>query len=162
MTERHVASKHIGGHHSGEVDRILGAAELGRVAKLGFFEVVDRRTHLDEARKGADPLVHRRAVLAQRLRAEDFPVGFPEKDLQAEHLGARVVPGVGIREQEYLLVVRVAELFERFFTDAGPGGGTPEQPDNRSALGAPVAGIPPGKSHRPRCGPAGSPARQER
>ena len=63
--------RHIGSHHAGEVDRILGAAELRRVAKLGFFEVVDRRAHLDGHGQGADALVHRRSVLAERLRAEE-------------------------------------------------------------------------------------------
>ena len=94
MTERHVAAQNVGGHHAGEVDRILGAAELRGVAKLDFFQIVDRRAHLDGQGQGADPLVHRRAVLAQRLRAEDFPVGLPEDELQPEHFGARVVAGV--------------------------------------------------------------------
>ena len=144
MTERHVAAQDIGGDHPGEVDRILGAAELGRVAQLGFFEVVDRRAHLDGHGQGADPLVHRRTVLAERLRAEDFAVGFAEDDLHPDHLGARVVPGVRIREEIDLLVVRVAEPLERFLADAGPGGRAAEQSDDRGALGAAVAGIAPG------------------
>ncbi len=28
--------------HAGEIDGILGAAELGRVAKFRFFKIVDR------------------------------------------------------------------------------------------------------------------------
>ena len=76
MDERHVASKDIGGNHSGEVDRILRAAELWRVAKFGFFEIVDGCAHLDGHRHGADALVHRRTVLAERLRPRRRPSDF--------------------------------------------------------------------------------------
>ena len=104
--ERHVAAQDVGGDHPGEVDRVLRAAELRRVAELGFLEVVDRRAHLDGHGQGADPLVHRRPVLAERLRAEETSVGLAEDDLQPEHLGARVVAGVRVREEVDLLVVR--------------------------------------------------------
>ena len=45
--ERHVAVKDVGGDHAREIDCVLGASELWRVAQLGFLEVVDRRAHLD-------------------------------------------------------------------------------------------------------------------
>ena len=57
------------------------------------------------------------------------------------NLAPGIVSGVRIREEVDLLVVRVAELLERFLADAGPGGGATEQPDDRGALGAAVTGI---------------------
>ena len=72
-----------------------------------------------------------------------FPSDLRKMNFKPEHLGARVVAGVRIREQVDLLVVRVAELLERFLADAGPGGGAAEQPDDRGALGAAVTGIAP-------------------
>ena len=62
----------------------------------------------------------------------------------ADHLGARVVAGVRVREEVDLLVVRVAELLERLLADAGPGGGAAEQPDDRGALRAAETGVAPG------------------
>ena len=50
-----------------------------RVAELGLLEVVDRRAHLDRHGERADPLVHRRPVLAERLRAEEASVGLAEE-----------------------------------------------------------------------------------
>ena len=142
--ERHVAAQDVTRDHSREVDRVLRASELGGVAHLDLFEIVDARAHLDGDRQGADPLVHRRSVLAQALRPEDAAVGFPEEDLQPEHLGAGVVAGVGVREEVDLLVVPIAEPPERLLADAGPGGGASEQSDDRGPLGAAVAGIAPG------------------
>jgi len=72
MTDWHVAPQHVGGHHPDEIDRILGAAELRRVAELGFLQIVDRRAHLERHRQRADPLVD--AVDAERLR---LPPGRP-------------------------------------------------------------------------------------
>ena len=46
VDERHVSAQRIGGDHPSEVHRILGAAELGRVAKFGFFQIVDGRVQL--------------------------------------------------------------------------------------------------------------------
>ena len=112
--ERHVAAQDVGGDHPGEVDRVLRAAELGRVAELGLLEVVDRRAHLDGHRQGADPLVHRRTVLAERLRPEEAAIGFAEEDLHPEHLGARIVSGVGVREEVDLLVVLSPSLLSVF------------------------------------------------
>ncbi len=37
MADRHVTPQHVGGHHPGEIDRILSASELWRVAELGFL-----------------------------------------------------------------------------------------------------------------------------
>lgn len=70
-TERHVAPQDVGCHRPREVDRILRASELGRVAELDFLEVVDRRAHLQRHGQSADPLVH--VVLAERLGAEQAP-----------------------------------------------------------------------------------------
>ena len=142
--ERHVAAQDVGGDHAGEVDRILGAAELRRVAELRLLEVVDRRAHLEGHGQRADPLVHRRAVLAERLRAEQRAVRLAEDHLQPEHLRARVVAGVRVREEVDLLVVGVAERAERLLADAGPGGGAAEQADDRGALGAAEARVAPG------------------
>ena len=69
--ERHVIVQNIRGDHPGEVDRVLGAAELRRVAELRFLEVVDGRTHLDRHCQRAYALVHRRSVLAERLGAKE-------------------------------------------------------------------------------------------
>ncbi len=66
--------------------------------------------HLDRHGQGADALVDRRPVLAERLGPENAPVRFAEDELQPEHLGARVVTGVRVREEVDLLVVLVAEL----------------------------------------------------
>ncbi len=106
--ERHVAVQDVGGDHPCEVDRVLGASELRRVAQLGFLEVVDGRAHLDRDGQRADALVHGRSVLAERLRAEHAPVRFAEDELQRERLGIRVVAGVRIREEVDLFVVVVA------------------------------------------------------
>ena len=54
VADGHVSADDVRRHHAGEVDRILGATELRRVAKLGFFEVIDRRTHLDRHGQRAD------------------------------------------------------------------------------------------------------------
>ena len=47
--------------------------------------------------KRIDPLGN--TVLAQHLRAEQASVGFPEEDLDREHLGARIVTRVRIRDR---------------------------------------------------------------
>ena len=94
MSERHVTMKHVGGHHSGEVNRIFRTTELRCVAKLGFFEVVNRRSHLDRHGQSADPLVHCWAVFAQRLRPKHLPVGLAEEEFHCDELRARIVPGV--------------------------------------------------------------------
>ena len=105
---RHVAAQDVRGDHPRVVHGVLGAAELGRVAQLGLLEVVDRRAHLHGHGQGADPLVHRRPVLAERLRPQEASVGLAEEDLHPDHLGVRVVPGVGVREDVDLFVIRVA------------------------------------------------------
>ncbi len=92
MAERHVAAQDIGRHHPGEVDRVLGAAERRRVAKLGLFQVVNGAAHLDRHGEGIDPLGN--TVLAQHLRAEQAPIGFAEDDFHRQVFGARVIPGV--------------------------------------------------------------------
>ena len=38
--ERHVAAQRVGRHHAGDVDGVLGRAELRRVAELGLGEIV--------------------------------------------------------------------------------------------------------------------------
>jgi hypothetical protein len=123
---------------------ILGAAELRRVAELRLLEVVDGGLHLDGHRQRADALVHRRAVLAERLRAEHAPVRLAEQQLQPDHLCARVVAGVGVREDVDLLVVGVAEPLERLLARAGPRRRAAEQADDRGALRAAEARIAPG------------------
>ena len=65
---RHIAAKRVRCGHAREVHRVLGAAELRRVAKLGLLQIVDRRVHLDGHRERADALVD--IVLAEGLRAE--------------------------------------------------------------------------------------------
>jgi hypothetical protein len=61
----------VRGDRAREVDRILRAAELRRVAQLRFLEGLDRRAHLERHGEHADPLVH--VVLAKRPRAEQGP-----------------------------------------------------------------------------------------
>ena len=156
VAERHVAPKDIGWNHPRKVDGILRASERGRVAELGFFQVVDRRAHLDRHGQGIDPLLD--AVLAQRLRPEETSVGFPENDFQHDRFGARVVPRVRVREQVDLLEVIVAQPGEKLLVGAGRGDRGPEDPEDRGALGAAETGICARRSHRPRSGPAGSPA----
>ena len=63
-----------------------------RVAELGFLQIVDRRAHLQHGRQSADPLVD--AVLAERLRTQQAPVGLAEDDLHRDRLGARVIARV--------------------------------------------------------------------
>ena len=139
MAQRHVAAEDVGRHHPGEVDRRLGAAELGRIAQLDLFQVVDGPAQLDGHRNGIDPLVH--PVLADRLRAEETAVRLPEDDFDRQVFGARIVPRMGVRVEVDLLVIRVAEPDEHLLADAGPGGRGPEQPDDRAALGAAVTGV---------------------
>jgi hypothetical protein len=127
VSERHVTMQNVGGDHPGEVDGVLRAAELGRIAKLGFREVVDRRAKLDSHGQRADALVDRRRVLAEGLCSEQTPVGPAEENLQSEHLGARVLAGTRIREEIDLLAVLVAESFQRLFADPGPRRGATEQ-----------------------------------
>ena len=84
------------------------------------------------------------AVLAERLRAEEASVGLAEEDLHPEHLRARVVARVRVREEVDLLVVLVAEPPERLLAGAGPGRRAVEEPDDRGALRAAVTGLAPG------------------
>jgi len=79
--ERHIAVQHIGGHHSGKVHRVLGAAKRGCVAQLRFLQIVDGRTHLEQGGKRADPLVD--VVLAEGLRAQQPSIGFPDSTFMA-------------------------------------------------------------------------------
>ncbi len=72
MTERHVATQDIGCDHPRKIDWILRASELGRIAQLCFFEIVDRCTHLDRHGECTDPLVH--AIQAERLCSEESSV----------------------------------------------------------------------------------------
>ena len=95
--QRHVAAKDAGCDHPGEVDRILGAAERRRVAELDLLEVVHGRAQLDRQGELADPLVD--TVLADRLCSEHASVGLAEQDLHRDRLGARVVPGVRVRDR---------------------------------------------------------------
>jgi hypothetical protein len=74
VTERHIAPKHIGGEHLGKVHRILCASKLGRVAKLGFLKIVYGGAHLEQGRKGTDPLVP--SIHADGLRAQQAPLDF--------------------------------------------------------------------------------------
>ena len=69
VAERHVAAQDVGRDHPREVDRVLRAAELRRVAELGLLEVVDRRAHLDRHGERADALVHVRPRRAPARRA---------------------------------------------------------------------------------------------
>jgi hypothetical protein len=75
-----IAVKNIGGHHSGEVHRIFCAAELTRIAELGFLKVVNGCAHLDRHRKCTDPLIHCWTILAQGLRPSTRPF-----DLRIDH-----------------------------------------------------------------------------
>ena len=141
MTERHVAAKDIRGNHSGEVHRVLGAAKLRGVAKFRLLKVVNGGSHLEVGRQRADPLVHRRSVLAERLGTEEFAVGFAEDHLEADHLRSGVVAGVGVRIDIDLLVVGVAPAIESFLAHSGPRRRAAEEPDDGSPLRAPVARI---------------------
>ena len=74
VAQRHVAAQDIGRDHPREVDGRLGAAKLGRVAQLGFFQVVDRRAQLDRHGNGIDPLVHARPGRRPALREDVRPI----------------------------------------------------------------------------------------
>ena len=139
MADRHVAAEHAGRDHAGKVYRVLRAAELGRVAQLGFLQVIDRGSHLEQAGQGADALVD--AVLAQRLGAEQAAIGLAKQHLHRNRLRARIITGVGVRKQVNLLVVLIAEPLQRFFTGAGPGCGAFEQADNDRSLRAAEARV---------------------
>src|SRR5581483_6221341 len=52
--------------------------------------------------------------------------------------------GMRVGEEVDLLVVCIAEFLECFLADAGPCGGTPEQPDDGGALRATETGVAPG------------------
>ena len=86
VADRHVAAKDIGRDHPRKVDGILCAPVGRRIAEFGLFQVVNGAAHLDRHREGIDPLGN--AVLTQHLRAEQASVGFPEQDLDRQHLGA--------------------------------------------------------------------------
>jgi len=92
VADRHVAAQNAACDHTGEIDGVFRASELGRVAQLRLLEVVDRRAHLDRHGERADALVH--VVLAERLRAEEASVGFPENDFYGDRPGSGVVPRV--------------------------------------------------------------------
>ena len=110
VKQRHVAASDVLGNHSGEVDRVLGAAKLPRITQLSLLQVVDRRAHLQCHRQGTDPLVD--TVLAKRLRAEKASVGFAVDHFHGDRFRARIVARVRIRIQVDLFVVVVANAFQ--------------------------------------------------
>jgi hypothetical protein len=67
--ERHQAVEMIHGDHAGQVDGILGGAELRRIAELRLREIANRGVHLDRGRDDVDPFVH--PFQADGLRPQD-------------------------------------------------------------------------------------------
>ena len=65
----HVAPQDVRGDHSRKIDRVLRAAERGRVAEFRLFQIVDRATHLDGHRQCVNSLGH--ASLTEHLGAQE-------------------------------------------------------------------------------------------
>ena len=118
---RHVALLDVARDHAGEIDRVLRAAQLGRIADLGLRQIVDCRSHLDGDGERADAFVGSRPVMAQGLAAKHLAVGLAEKQLETDHLGTGIVARVAVGIEVDLLVVGNPEPLERLLARARPG-----------------------------------------
>ena len=120
----------------------LALPNAGRVAQLGFLQIVDGGAHLEQGRKSADPLVD--PIFAERLRTQQTPIGFAENDFHRDRFGARVIARVRIGIEVNLFVIVIAQPFQGFFADARPGDGRAKEANNGGALGAAETRIAPG------------------
>mmetsp|Transcript_20799 Transcript_20799/g.52881 ORF Transcript_20799/g.52881 Transcript_20799/m.52881 type:complete len:599 (+) Transcript_20799:115-1911(+) len=130
----HVATHHVGRHHARQVDHVLGAAVLRRVAQLRLLQVEHRTAHLHGHRHHIHPLLHT-LRLAHRLAAQNLAGVGAEDELEVNGGCTWVVPRVVVGVRVHLLVLD-ARALERLLAPAGGRHGHAEHAHHRGALHA--------------------------
>lgn len=78
ISQWQITAQMVGSDHSGVIDRVLRGAELWRIAKLRFLEIINCSPQLDRSRDDIYPFID--VGFAHGLRAENPPIGFAKDE----------------------------------------------------------------------------------
>ncbi len=133
MDDLYQAVDDVFGHHTGEIDGVLGAGEWRGIGLFKILHIPDVATAGDNAGDHVYALGH--AIIANGLGAEEFATLGIEDDLEREGRGAGVVIGMigGMDDGGF---VGDTQFLERLFVCSGGGDGEVENLGNRSGNAA--------------------------
>ena len=144
MNNAQISPQHIGGDHSGDIDRIFGRTELRRITQLRFFQIKDCCLFLDSHGNDIDALFN--AFFSNRLGTYHPAVLSAENEFQTNRTCPWIVTdmmaGMQIDFFQRNRFIPDFHASEGFLTGPRKGHHQTQYPNNGCSLDPPEFGIP--------------------